>query len=90
MPDEYQVPALIAEVRAARATMTTSEVLKALPPSLLYHKAEQQAEQQANGLSLVRLLYNHAFVEAGYILNKSREKGGVPYAVCPVCGYVFP
>lgn len=85
MADEYRVPAILREIRALRRTSTISELAEKLPPSLLYAKCEKEA----NGKTVVQALYNHAFVESGFILDAPRDRDGKPYAVCPVCGFVF-
>lgn len=85
MADEYRVPAILQLIRDLRSTVSTGVIAEQLPPNVLYAKCEEQA----NGKTVVQALYNHAFVESGFILDAPRDQGGKPYAVCPICGYVF-
>lgn len=81
---EYRVPKVLQKVREARATLTLSQSAETYPPSRLYAMCEATTREA----TALRILYNHAMIEVGFIGEKP-EPNFAPYKVCPVCGYVL-
>lgn len=80
MTDEYRVPSVLVSAREHRRSGTPAE---GPSPSWLYTVA---SENTGTDTKTGALLFNHAMIEVGYILDGPK---GNPYTVCPVCGYVL-
>lgn len=79
---DYHVPEVLLYLRKRRRESPQPIAVADLPPSRLYQMCAAETESGP----VLKMLYGHAFVEAGWILDK---EGGAPFPVCPICGYVF-
>lgn len=88
MTDEYRVPEVLRQAREARS-VPLKQRTEQFAPSDLYATCEAAAD----GRTITSLLYQHAMVEFGFVGLPGQadrdDESFEPYAVCPVCGYVF-
>jgi hypothetical protein len=83
---EYRVPTVLKRVREERAKSGSEPVpVAVLTPHLLWSMAW---DATGGDKAMTRILYNHAFVEAGFV-GEQAEPNFKAYDVCPVCGYVL-
>lgn len=84
---EYRVPQPLARVRELRHAAGGSPIATDdLAANVLWAMCEEELPNV--GAFPLRVLYNHAFIEAGWI-GESPEPAFRPFMICPICGYVF-
>lgn len=87
--DEYRVPEVLLHVRRLRQQAGGDPIpVVKLGPSSLYALCEAEVNGYDGGDGVLKALYSHAFTETGWVGEKP-EPHFKPFAVCPVCGFVF-